>query len=377
MTMIACTMNQAAPVIIGDLLISDSIKPDKFIIPVLSEDVLQYLSAESEFHPICLYQKIYIVKSNVCIAFAGQVFYIKQFLEDISIFCKAHEIVNSEKMKEFLEQHENADSWKYFSFLILVGDREDGQPGVGRFMHGHWMAVESKIFGEVLAAGSGSMYFLKETKGNVKVRTQFLPGDIGYALQVNIIMICKLLASERLTLDSVKKYWGAGFEMIYFEKDHFTKLNHITDIINQGIFNDSGDIVEVPVPGIILHYKYHGEILVITVIRPHKGRIQGTNTSYIISSKEFEIMLFIVVAMNYQGTENFDEFAKDPSFTSTWNAMGYIIETATGHYLPSSFNVGPEIEVKYEHPNSITISMFKEINDTLTAEAKSVFPNFK
>lgn len=37
MTMIACTMNKAAPVIIGDLLVSDSVKPDQFVISTLTE----------------------------------------------------------------------------------------------------------------------------------------------------------------------------------------------------------------------------------------------------------------------------------------------------------------------------------------------------
>ena len=164
--------------------------------------------------------------------------------------------------------------------------------------------------------------------------------------------------------------------MIYFDKDQFTKLDNITYIINQGAFDDNGGM-EVPIPGIILHYKYHGEILVITVIKPYRGETETTDTTYIIRSKEFGITQFIVVPMNYQGTENFDEFAKNPSFTSTRNDMGYIIETTTGHYLPASFNPGPELEVIYRHPDSLIITMFKEINDILTAEAKAVFPNLK
>jgi ATP-dependent protease HslVU (ClpYQ) peptidase subunit len=377
MTMIACTMNVAAPVIIGDLLISDSVKPNKFIIPVLTEDVLQYLSSVSEFHPIRLDQKVYIIKSNVCIAFAGKVYYIKRFLEDISIFCKANTSMNAEKIEEFLDENKHDDSWKHFSFLILVVDKEDNHLRVGRFMHGDWVRVESDVFGEVFASGSGSIDFLKETKENVKIRSQFPPEDISYTLQVNIIMICKLLARERLSLDTVRQHWGAGFEMIYFDKDQFTKLDNITYIINQGAFDNNGDIGEVPVPGIILHYKYHGEILVITVIKPYRGETETTDTTYIIRSKEFGITQFIVVPMNYQGMENFNEFAKNPSFKSNHNAMGYIIETTTGHYLPASFNVGPELEVKYNHPGNLTITMFKDINDILTAEATSVFPNLK
>lgn len=185
-------------------------------------------------------------------------------------------------MNGFLEQCERDESWRHFSFLILVVDREVDHLGVGRFMHGEWMAAESEIFGEVFAAGSGSFDFLVETKQKAKLRPSYPPDDISYTLQVNIMMLCKLLASERLTLTSVKKHWGAGFEMIYFDGKQFAKLDSITYVINQGIFNEVGDIPEVPVPGVILHYKYYGEALIITVIRTHKGTTQSTDTSYII-----------------------------------------------------------------------------------------------
>lgn len=372
--MIACTMNRVAPLVIGDLLISDSIKPDQFILPVLTEDVFQYLSNVSEFHPIRLDQKIYILKSNVCIAFAGKVYYIKQFLEDISMFCKIHDSVNAEKIQEFMEEHQHDDSWEHFSFILLVIDKQDDHLRLGSVKHGDWVRIDSEVFGEVFASGSGSMEFLKESVSNVKIRSHYSPNDISYILQVNIIMISRLLAKERLTLDSVKQHWGAGFEMIYFDKDHFTKLDNITYVINQGLFNDDGDIVEVPVPGIILHYKYFGEILVITVIRPYKGTTETSENKYVIRSQELNIMRFVVVPMNYKGSEDFVNLAKNPSFTSERNAMAYLIETNGGHYIPASFNEGHEVKVEYKYPDSLTITMHKEINDILKDEAKVEIP---
>lgn len=369
-------MSNAAPVLIGDLLISASIKPDRFVVPVLTEDVLQYLSNDSEFHPIRLDQKTYILKANVCIAFSGLVFYIKQFLEDITIFCRSHENVNAEIINDFLTQNQN-NAWQHFAFVILVVDKEGDHYSVGRFLHGDWSVVESEIFGEVFTSGSGSIDFLKEIKQDAKFLTQFKLEEINYTLQAYIIMISKLLAGERLTLDTVRRHWGAGFEMIYFDKDHFTKLDNITYIVNQGMFNNNGEIGQVPVPGIILHYKYHGEVLVITVIRPHQGNTTASETEYIISCNDFGIMQFVVTPMNYHGSEDFEHFAQNPSFSNTRIAMGYIIETPKGHYLPASFNTGPEIQINYNHPNNVTITMVKGINDKLTSEANSVFPNLK
>ena len=113
-------------------------------------------------------------------------FNIKRFLVDITIFCKANAIIDADKMKIFLEQHKHAESWKHISFIMLVVDKEDDHLRVAKIMHGDWYGVDSIVFGEVFASGSGSLDFLKETKENVKIRSQFSPEDISYTLQVNI-----------------------------------------------------------------------------------------------------------------------------------------------------------------------------------------------
>lgn len=370
MTMIACTMNEAAPVVIGDLLISDHYKPEEFLIPVLTEDVLQYLSDSSEFHPIRLDQKIYIIKPNVCVAFAGSVYWIKQFLEDLTIFCNSRSTINSELLKEFLEGNKN-ESWNDFSFLILVVEKKSSHFQTGRFLHGNWRTLNSQIFGEVFASGSGSLDFLKESVELGSVLSQQDSSNINYALQVNIMMISKLLTKERLNLNSLRKYWGAGFEMIYFDGNQFTKLDNITYVINFGLSSNDGEINEVPVPIVILHYKYFQNVLTITVIKPHKGETEVTDIQYIIRSKEFEIRQFIVAPFQYQEFDEIGGHSYNLSFTSNYVSMGYIIETENSHYLPTSFNVGEELEIKYDHPNTVTITMFKDINDRLTKEIKS------
>ena len=79
MTMIACTFNNSTPIIIGDILISSNLKPASFILPTHSDDVVQFLADTSKYHPHSLSHKIYILKSNVCIAFSGDVAFFKTF----------------------------------------------------------------------------------------------------------------------------------------------------------------------------------------------------------------------------------------------------------------------------------------------------------
>lgn len=79
--------------------------------------------------------------------------------------------------------------------------------------------------------------------------------DINYIMQVNIILIVKLLAKERLTLSTIKKHWGAGFELVYFSNGKFQKLDNVSYILNYGLFDRNGNIPEVPVPSIVMNYK--------------------------------------------------------------------------------------------------------------------------
>ncbi|MFT3681233.1 MAG: hypothetical protein QM791_13235 [Ferruginibacter sp.] len=375
MTMIACNINDVAPIVIGDLLISQSIRPSNFKIPVLHEDVLEYLSEPTDLHPVSLDQKLYILKPNVCIAFSGTVGFFKKFLEDISIFCKAKDIVTTKEIAVFLDDY-NKDEWSEFSFVLLVAEKEASHFWVGKFLHGQWLKGETEILGEVFSSGSGSLDFLKEVKESIKVLPINAEG-INYVLMANILMICKILGKERLTLNTIKKHWGAGFELIYFDGNKFRKLDDITYVVNAGRFDLNGEINDVPVPLAIMNYKYHNELLVITVLKPNKGTTETTDTKYIIISEDFKIEQFIVSPIDYDSSPENMQNLPGPSFVSNRNAMAYIIETESSHYLPVSFNVGPELVVKYKHPHQIMISMNKLFNDTMTAESKASYLNFR
>lgn len=355
---------------LGDLLISDSAKPDQFIIPTLSEDVIQYLSEDSQFHPITMNQKIYILKENVCIAFAGVVFKFRKFLEDIRIFCKVEPILDAETIQQFLKEHESDPNWADFTFIILVANKTDSNIIVGRALHGTWNRSQTLIFDEVWAAGSGAEDFLKEMSQKANAFSTHSIDDPSHALLMNIIMISKLLAAERAMLSSVKKHWGAGFEMLYYNGNKFVKVDDITYVLNQGIFHESGDM-DVPVPEIILRYKYHGEVLVITCIRTLGGRTETTDSNYVITCNSYNVRPFIVLPIDHFETDSLENLTRDLSFVTNNVAMGYILETETGYYLPASVHLGPELSVNFQQSGTLTITMKKEVNDRIVEEARN------
>ena len=77
--------------------------------------------------------------------------------------------------------------------------------------------------------------------------------------------------------------------------------------------------------------------------------------------------------INHTDETDFKQLGVDTSFVSYQNAMGYILETPTGLYMPASFNTGQELVVDYTHLSTVTITMGREINDKLVREAKKVF----
>ena len=80
-------------------------------------------------------------------------------------------------------------------------------------------------------------------------------GNIYRAIAANYGYIAKLLAVERVSLHTIKKNWGGGFETIIFDGNEFIKLDEIAYITCYGQFDESGNI-GLPFPQLIQYYKY-------------------------------------------------------------------------------------------------------------------------
>lgn len=376
MTMIAFATNHGALTVVGDLLITGDQKPSQFVLPAISEDIIDYLSDDNGGYPIYLIQKVYILKKNVCAIFAGNLSTIKPFLEDLALFCRIHDEINETNLSKFLKDYQSKEPTNSVSFMILIANKEGEIMQLNQVKFGSWRRAQSPLIGDVLAAGSGAIDFIEAitAKGDV-LHSSFEPGSNERAIQTVLIILSQLLAKERAVLSTVKKHWGAGFEVVYAANCEFFKLDDITYIIHQGQFDKHGNIAP-PIPAIILHYKYHGNVLVITAIAPQKGETAATDDQIVTRYTRYRVGQFIVESMIPDEKYDSKKITEISSFTSHLNAMGYIIETGSGgYYLPSSFHYGPEMTVEYKHKESVTITMKRELNDILSEAAKKIFPS--
>jgi len=369
--MIATTLKNGTLLVLGDILISSQQQPPHFLLPTLLDDVLPYLPASAVYQPVDLAQKIYLLKHNVCATFSGKLAIVKPFLEDLTMYCRYHTEVKVNDLENYLQQYVTGTDLEDTSILILVLEKVDGVSHIRLLKAGSWQTAFSPLVGEIMAAGSGATDFIAMTqvKGDLIMPVQQY-GALEEAILTNVSILTRILAQERAILTTVKKHWGAGFEVAYVAGGAFHKLDDITYIINQGQFDDSSSI-ETPVPAFVLHYKYHNNTLVITVLAAQEGSTQTTDQHYIFRFKKFVVDQFRVEPISLMGETIKDNV--DSSFTSTRVGMGYILDAGNGYFTPASLHFEHDLKVEYHHKKSVTITMKKEINDFLLQHVKHRF----
>jgi len=369
MTMVATTYNDDnILLILGDMLVSSLLPPDHFLLPMLFSDVLPHLPSSAAYRPVDLMQKIYILKNNVCLIFAGSLDDFEPLLEDLILYCRCRAEVSGEELDAHVKQFSLINPIGDISVMILVLQKLDGKPGARLIPAGDWVTGKSSLIGNITAAGSGAKDFiaLSQLKSNTLIEVA-VSDPLGKAILANVVLLTRILAQERAVLSTVKAYWGGGFEVAYIAAGAFHKLDDITYIIYQGQFDEADDI-ETPVPALILHYKYYGDTLVMTSLTAPRGSIHTTDTHHI-----FRYMEFIHHQYNVKPllpVNGIGDVPEDPSFVSTRVAVGYILNKGDGDFIPASLHFEHDLKVEYQHGKNVTITMSKEMMETAIQQVK-------
>ena len=372
--MIATTIKNGVPLILGDMLISSSQLPAHFLLPTLFDNVIPYLPPSTDY-PVDLRQKIYFLAPHVCAAFAGTVAHIKPFLEDVAMYCRYCPDIKGADLQAYVQQYVAATPLGDVVMQILVLDKMEGIPLMHIMKAGHWETGTSPLVGDITAAGSGAVDFIAMAELEANVLHAVEASQLHeQAILANVTLIVRILAQERAVLTTVQRYWGAGFEVAYAEGGDFHKLDDITFIIFQGQIDETGHI-ETPAPVLILYYKYHGDNLVITALMSPHGAIHVTETHYIFRYIEFYAYPFIVKPIIPMGDDR--QPPTDTSFVSTRLAAGYLIGANGGYYIPASLHFEQDMKVEYRHQKSLIITMDKHIMETLIGQVKSEFSHEK
>lgn len=376
MTMIASVIKEGIPLMISDILMSQSTRPEhKVIFPTTLIDVVPLVKGEKSNYPAFFNRKTYIINDQVCISFAGYEFLIKQVLEDVKMFCRIHINVTGTQLGVFMANlkdegsQEDEVSWEEFECIAHVIEKD------GSFTRFYYKGQEgiSEIVGNIVTGGSGYDDFLNESLEEGTVKQLGVSNQFWTALQTVGALISKILLREWFSLYNIHNAWGRGLEIVFANGSRFEKLDNVVYIMNYSKIQSDrkGDL---PRPVLLLHYKYIYDVLFITSIKPEELYLDTNGSQNEISAPKVTVKIFPVLPFDGD-KEAIAELVKNykPVFTSDIIGMGYVFMDKTSPFVPASFHVGKELIVKYEEGIGLSISMAKTVYDTTLALTENVF----
>ena len=381
MTLIACTVTKNIPFLIGDILFSSKAGREIMQLPTNNFDINVYLPKNTTTKPDSLSQKIYIIRDNLCIILAGLEAEMKDLLVSFKKWCNiyfASEVINETHIIEFFEHYDFQSSFLKSHFGIILVDRVDDNLLNTKFITNNgWGLLNTDIFDDVHACGSGQESFLSIVKELGNFKSGLNKEDLMSIIQSNISLVAKILTLEKITLHTLMDHWGAGFETVFYNNDRFEKMDKIAYIISVGDFDDEGNI-GVPIPRSILYYQYHNDILFITAIEVLKSKKVNYEDKIIITSilGEYDVNLHIVPSIERVDILSDSDYPADYSFNTFKISMGYcLLHNKINPFYPSYFSFHPEATVAYEHGKSIEIKIPKVYNDDIAMNSKNEFIN--
>ncbi|MDP4284790.1 MAG: hypothetical protein Q8891_10215 [Bacteroidota bacterium] len=393
MTLIASTLNHKMPFLISDLLWSSEYSTEHVRFPTNIFDPSPYLPSGQEDKPIKLGQKMYIIKDKVCIVFAGLSQEILFFLTLIKDAFKEKYEITKEDIHKFLQMYKLNRNFKDSAFFIIhIRNSTANSIEVTQFYSPSetnivdpisfnvedesWNIMYDDIYEQVFACGNGAKGFLNIVRQAGKLHTRFKQGDFRRAVQVNTILISKLLTLERISLYTLRENWGGGFETAYYNGEKFEKIDKIAYVISHGYFDNLGNI-GLPVPRLIMYYKYLRDILYIVALEINQYTLQETErfSTFTSLSGGFNTTLYEVEGIDLDNIENY-ELPSDFSFFTDKISMGYsLITNKDVIFNPAFFNFGPALTITFQQGRSIEISILKDLSNKIRDTSKKIFPN--
>lgn len=395
MSVSAFTLNYGMPIGFSDLVWSSEDVGIPAAIPGMPPGYETSYPAGENAKPVGLAQKMYIVADNICIVFCGIDKEIRVFLEVFKSTFPPGASISNDLIHDFLRAYRLEHHFKESTFFIIyIQNRPNGGITVNQFYcpretytvdvrqfrveDDKWNILEEDIYEKTSACGSGAEGLLNLIRQPVEYQSMYPKGHFMRALQTNASLIAKLL-SLQITADyTLPAHWGGGFEICYYNGRKFQKVDKITYVICHGQFTPEGDI-DMPIPRVIMHYKYKKNILYITTLEVHKYLIEETDTHISFTSEygEYQQKIFEVPGID---VDNLDAIPMptDFSFRSEKVAVGYSLVTPGNTiFNPSFFNEGPAVSIHFQQKKRLTVVFDKRITEDIRRASQDRYPHLK
>lgn len=254
MTLISFTTNFGRPILMADLLTTSNEQGKEALIPTFFDHVDDALPPEQKSFPFGLKQKIYVIAETIALGLAGNIYQMTNYLKDIKGYFN-HYPPTDENFKLFMDGYDQ-ESINDCSIVVFIVGKIDGQLNPTIHHYGNWEEYNDPLIQVGLITGTGKQAFFKKLR-----QLDHKDDGIEDRRNINLTLLSLFTAEERYTMNSIVDSWGAGFELIEYSGGRFRKMDNLTYIICHSHLEENGVLINNPF--LIMHYKYHGEILFI------------------------------------------------------------------------------------------------------------------
>ncbi len=267
MTLIAGFFDGRCPIIMGDLLVSDTDKSDKiFVFPTVGKVTKKNLS-KGKYSPSRLCQKVILVSPKLAICYANKIIYANCFINEI-IKANAH---NNPSYELLLDIYNDIGGQGNLSIIGLYRDGIE----MRIFDFESWpVDFPNSEFNYFKAAGSGYGTLL-DTAPKLKMKiTSGKPSKLEKGIAISLQIITSLLSKEIIDPLSLMELFGVGYEIVHPLGSDLSKFEDLTYVFWTVLEEKEGNWRMLPFPFLAFNYSYQRDILIIRSVKasPTKHR---------------------------------------------------------------------------------------------------------
>lgn len=260
MTLIAGFFDGRCPILMGDLLVSDTEKLDKeFVFPTVGKVTKTHLS-NGKYSPSQLNQKITLLSAKLAICWANRKVYAKCFIEEI-FKNNVHKNPSQDRLFDIYNEIGGQGN------LSVIGLYRDGVE-MRIFDFESWpVDPPNPEFKYFKAAGSGRGTLLDLAPSISMEATSGKPNKLERGISNSLLLITSLLSKEIIDPSSLQELFGVGYEIVHPLGSDLSKFEDITYVFWTVEEEKKGSWRMVPFPFLAFNYSYQGDILIIRSVR--------------------------------------------------------------------------------------------------------------
>lgn len=256
MTAVARIAIEDQPMLVADLLLSGPPLPGVIAALPTTNDLSSAFPSGSSKVPRALCQKIAVVSDDLLVGWSGLYDIARKVIGELRTLATTERLTYGS-----LDQHLNNLDPSIWADIGLVGFIRDPDGRIAQFGRGY-VSLPTHLFGNIALLGTGRDHFrnfLHQTEKLPEAAERpmnALERSVGFGLHMG----GTLLRIELESPESLKKFYGGGYEIAVFEMGKFKKIEDITYAF-WWVETDGPEVQVGRAPNRTFRYSYKDDLL--------------------------------------------------------------------------------------------------------------------